>query len=137
MPPVLQRARFYFLMATPLFAGPAVAPTVAAAHEETTVEVTPLEVGSRLESMHGVNLKLHEPRPMGIVLIFDRPWEGVTSGYSSVFQDHGIYRMYYRGSSDPSFGAPLQQSAPTCRADGTDSAHARYRFSLNAWAQHA
>ena len=68
----------------------------------------PLEIGSRLElfvddylveSMEGVRLKLHEPRSAGRVLTFDKPWEGVTSDYISVFKDDDRYRMYYRGSS--------------------------------------
>jgi len=72
----------------------------------------PLQLGSRMElfvddylidTLRGVNLKLHEPQPMGTVLVFDRPWEGVTSGYSSVFQDHDLFRMYYRASSDPAY----------------------------------
>ena len=79
---------------------------------EHTPAIKPLEVGSRLElfvddyligGLQGVALKLHEPRSEGTVFKFDQPWEGVTSGYVTVFQDGDIYRMYYRGSSDPSY----------------------------------
>ena len=28
----------------------------------------------------------------------DRPWEGNTSAYYTIFQDGDLYRMYYRGS---------------------------------------
>ena len=39
---------------------------------------------------------------------FDRPWEGPTSAYVTVFEDQGRYRMYYRGSpGDGRFRANL------------------------------
>ena len=56
----------------------------------------PIQLGSRLElfvddfligSMRGVELRLHEPRPAGTALVFDKPWEGVTSGYATIFKD--------------------------------------------------
>ena len=69
----------------------------------------PLDIGSRLElfvddylvdTLDGIEHKLHSPRSAGKVLTFDRPWEGVTSANSlGVFRDGDIYRMYYRGSS--------------------------------------
>lgn len=71
-----------------------------------------VDIGSRLqlfvddgliESMQGVDLKLHEPRDEGTVFVFDQPWEGVTSGYAAIVEDGGIYRMFYRGVSDPSY----------------------------------
>src|SRR5689334_375825 len=75
-------------------------------------DAAPIELGSRLEPfvdrylidrMDGMELRLHEPRSEGTVFDFDQPWEGVTSGYVSVFKDGDIYRMYYRGSNDPSY----------------------------------
>ncbi len=68
----------------------------------------PLRIGSRLElfvddyvieSMDGVRLRLQTPQPAGIVMNHDKPWEGTTSAYHSVFQDGDLFRMYYRGSS--------------------------------------
>ncbi|MDB6167215.1 MAG: hypothetical protein JWM88_79, partial [Verrucomicrobia bacterium] len=62
----------------------------------TCEEAAPVEIGSRLElfvddylidTMKDVRLKLHEPRSMGTAMVFDKPWEGVTSGYVSVFKD--------------------------------------------------
>lgn len=82
--------------------------SVAAASANPTEKTETLDIGSRLElfvddylveSMEGVRLKLHEPRSAGRVLTFDKPWEGVTSDYISVFKDDDRYRMYYRGSS--------------------------------------
>ncbi|MEA3402776.1 MAG: hypothetical protein U9R79_16165 [Armatimonadota bacterium] len=68
----------------------------------------PVEIGSRLEllvdehlieRMTGdARLRLHHPVPREVVQLRDRPWEGNSSGYTTVFQDGDIYRMYYRGS---------------------------------------
>jgi hypothetical protein len=99
----------------------------------------PIELGSRLElfvdhhlidRLDQVVLKLHEPRSMGTVFTFDQPWEGVTSGYTSVFKDGDIYRMYYRGSSDPGYTitatvTPDERIVPehpqfTCYAESKD-----------------
>ncbi len=41
---------------------------------------------------------MHPPRRAEVATFFDRPWEGPTSAYASVFEDGGRYRMYYRGS---------------------------------------
>ena len=77
----------------------------------------PRDIGSRLElfvddylieSMEGVRLKLHEPRSAGKVLSFDKPWEGNNSWQLSVFQDGGLYRLYYLGRSAPDY---VKQSA--------------------------
>ena len=75
----------------------------------------PLRIGSDLqlfvddyliESMNGVTLKLHQPAPAGKAIAFDRPWEGNTSAYATVFKDGDKFRMYYRGSSDPAYFRP-------------------------------
>jgi hypothetical protein len=82
-----------------------------------------IEIGSRLElfvdeqlidRMEGTVLRLHRPIPAGVALAFDRPWEGPTSTYASVFEDEDGFRLYYRGS--PAAGAP----AVTCLAESAD-----------------
>ena len=74
-----------------------------------------LDIRSRLElfvddyligSMEGVNLMLQEPQSAGKVLSFDKPWEGSTSAYHTVFKDGDLYRMYYRGSSHAGYPIP-------------------------------
>ncbi len=86
----------------------------------------PREIGSRLELFvddyliehtDGVHLQLQEPNPAGKILTFDKPWEGTTSLYHTVFKDGDIYRMYYRGSShdgysNPAFVAPGETVIP-------------------------
>ncbi len=68
----------------------------------------PIHVGSCLElfvdehlieRMTGdARLRLHHPVPREVVQVRDRPWEGNSSGYTTVFQDGDVYRMYHRGS---------------------------------------
>jgi len=51
-----------------------------------------------IDSMTGVELRLHHPTPEEVVLTLDAPWEGNTCAYVTVFRDGAKYRMYYRGS---------------------------------------
>lgn len=69
----------------------------------------PVQIGSRLElfvdrhlveRLDGVELKPHSPRDEGEVFRFDRPWEGIFSGYGTVICEGGRYRLYYRGKPD-------------------------------------
>ena len=113
--------------------------SVAAASANPAETTEALDIGSRLElfvddylieSMNGVQLRLHSPRSAGQVLAFDRPWEGNTSLYSTVFRDGDIYRLYYRGSSHPDYvvrplmetGEEVVPSHPqvTCYAESRD-----------------
>src|SRR5580693_6240824 len=85
----------------------AVGPTVGRAHWAGATEPSyPIAIGSRrelfvddalVERLDGkAELRLHHPRPQGVVLVHDAPWEGSGSGYHSVFRDGGLYRMYYK-----------------------------------------
>jgi len=67
-----------------------------------------VDIGSRLEpfvddflieKMNGLNLLLHHPEPKDVAIVYDKLWEGNTSGYVTVFRDGGLCRMYYRGSN--------------------------------------
>lgn len=44
----------------------------------------------------GAQQRLHHPEPKEVVLVHDAPWEGSGSGYHSVFEDNGKFRMYYK-----------------------------------------
>lgn len=48
----------------------------------------------RLEG--GASLVLHRPVAREISIWHDAPWEGTGSGYHSIFEDDGLYRMYYK-----------------------------------------
>ena len=88
-----------------------------------TAEV--IDIGSRrelfvdhtmIESMDGVELRMHEPRSEGVTLQFDQAWEGKFSAYASVINDGGQFKMYYRGL--PS--AAPETKAVVCYAQSRD-----------------
>ncbi len=93
----------------------------------------PVDVGSRLElfvdrflideTTGGVALHLHQPAPREVVLVADKPWEGNTSAYYTIFQDGGRYRMYYRGShfDEKTRKSPHREVA--CYAESADGVH--------------
>jgi hypothetical protein len=60
-----------------------------------------------IDSMTHVTLKPHQPVRREVAITFDRPWEGNGGGYTTVFQDGDLYRMYYHAwqipGSDPRF----------------------------------
>jgi hypothetical protein len=91
------------------------------------------EIGSRLELFadeHLVErlggearLVVQRPEPKEVVLAADRPWEGNTSAYYTVFRDGDCYRMYYRGAH---FDEATRQEAHrevTCYAESRDGVH--------------
>lgn len=56
-----------------------------------------------IDSMQGLHLMLQKPEPAGVAIRFDKPWEGNTSAYVTVFRDGDKYRMYYRGAAAPDY----------------------------------
>jgi len=98
-----------------------------------TSAAEPIDIGARLElfvdnylvdTLTGsAKLKLHQPVPHEVVLVTDKPWEGNTSAYYTIFQDGDLYRMYYRGSH---FDEKTKQAAHrevTCYAESQDGIH--------------
>jgi hypothetical protein len=93
----------------------------------------PISVGSQrelfadgylVEELKGdASLQLQKPKPKEVVLTADKPWEGNTSAYFTIFQDGDLYRMYYRGSH---FNEETKQAAHrevTCYAESKDGIH--------------
>jgi hypothetical protein len=67
----------------------------------------PIDIGRRRElfvddflvdRLRGARRTLHRPVAREISLERTKPWEGNASGYTTVFQDGDLYRMYYRGT---------------------------------------
>ena len=65
-----------------------------------------VEIGDRRElfvdhhlvdQLTETRLILHAPQPREVVLKFDKPWEGLYSGYTTVLKAGDVYRLYYRG----------------------------------------
>ena len=86
------------------------------------------DMGSRLElfvdeylidKMDNTRLKLHHPRKEKEVFPMEKPWEGVYCGYTTVFKDGDLYRMYY-------LGYPVDPPGNfTCYAESKDGIHWR------------
>ena len=84
------------------------------------------DIGSRRElfvarfltdKLDGTHLQLHQPSPAGTVIGFDKLWEGVYCGYTTLFQDGDLYRMYY-------LGYPVDPPGNfTCYVESTDGIH--------------
>ena len=92
-----------------------------------------IDIGSRLElfvddylidRLSGAELRLHQPTPRDVAMRFDRPWEGNSGGYFTVFKDGDVYRMYYRGL-DVDFSRKDFENHPEvmCYAESTDGVH--------------
>jgi len=74
-----------------------------------------------IEQLTNVRLQLHEPRDEGLVIQLDKKWEGPHSGYSTVIRDGELFRMYYRGISEP--GPDGNENERTCYAESKDGIH--------------
>lgn len=83
----------------------------------------------RLEG--GTQLVMHRPIPREISIVHDAPWEGTGSGYHSVFEDDGLYRMYYKSwQLDPLNAAQRDPNDPpnprfSAYAESDDGIHWR------------
>jgi hypothetical protein len=71
-----------------------------------------------IDSLTGAALTLEQPRDEGIVVRFDKPWEGRFCGYSTVLHDGSLYRLYYRGRPDA--GRDGDDQEVTCYAESRD-----------------
>ncbi len=90
----------------------------------------PIEIGSHrelfidsylVEKFQGdAELVLHKPRPREVVLVTDKPWEGNTSAYYTIFRDGDLYRMYYRGSHYDETKREAAHREVTCYAESED-----------------
>ncbi len=94
----------------------------------------PIDIGSRLELMvdeylitrlsGGAELRLNKPIPREAALVMDKPWEGNACGYTTIFQDGEIYRMYYTARLYEMTETTLdQQSGVICYAESDDGIH--------------
>lgn len=73
-----------------------------------------------LLARENVEWRMHCPEPREVVLTCDKPWEGNTSAYYTVLEDHGVFRMYYRGSHSNGEGTKTPHPAYACYAESRD-----------------
>lgn len=93
----------------------------------------PPDIGSRLElfvddyvvdKLEGdATLHLHRPEPQEVVLVTDKPWEGNTSAYYTIFRDGDLYRAYYRGSHWDEVAKKAAHPEVVCYAESKDGIH--------------
>ncbi|HNS22854.1 MAG TPA: hypothetical protein PKH24_20310 [Sedimentisphaerales bacterium] len=77
-----------------------------------------------IEKIEGeVALRLHEPIPQEVVIVHDKPWEGNSCGYHTIFQDGPLYRMYYRGWNHDMTTQKQTHPAVVCYAESRDGIH--------------
>lgn len=67
--------------------------------------------------------RLHKPVPREVVLVTDKPWEGNTCAFFTVFRDGDLYRMYYRGSHYDVKTRRMTHREVTCYAESSDGVH--------------
>ena len=110
-----------------------VAVVVAWGMVQSAYPAEPIEIGSRLElfvddyliekTSGDAEQCLHKPQAQEVVLVTDKPWEGNTCAYYTIFQDGDLYRMYYRGShADVKGGKPAHPEV-ACYAESKDGIH--------------
>jgi hypothetical protein len=72
----------------------------------------------------GAELRLNKPIPREAALVMDKPWEGNACGYTTIFQDGDIYRMYYTALQYEMTETTLDQpSGVICYAESDDGIH--------------
>ncbi len=100
-----------------------------AASQSARAAQTPARIGSRRElfldrdliaDLRGVELRLATPVDAGPALQLDRPWERSFSGYTTILNDTGVFRMYYRGTPVSQDGG---KNEVTCYAESRDGVH--------------
>ncbi len=87
----------------------------------------PINIGSRLEPLvdeflidkfeGDAALHLHRPEPREVALVTDKPWEGNTCAYYTIFRDGDLFRMYYRGSHWDTATKKATHPEVTCYAE--------------------
>jgi hypothetical protein len=93
----------------------------------------PIDIGSRLElfvddylidRLSGdAQLRLHKPEAKEVAIVTDKPWEGNTCGFYTIFQDGDLYRMYYRATNHDVLIGQSTHPEFTCYAESRDGIH--------------
>src|SRR5205814_288190 len=74
------------------------------------------DIGSRRElfvdpylvaRLEGARLELQQPRPGGVAVVYDRPYEGVFAFYTTIIRDGDKFHMYYRGEAPGRLQTPI------------------------------
>ncbi|XOV94155.1 MAG: hypothetical protein ACFHWX_05495 [Bacteroidota bacterium] len=71
-----------------------------------------------IDQLDGTEIIKHTPHDEGIVLHFDKPWEGNFSAYVTILKDENGYKAYYRGLREA--GNDGKDAEVTCYAESED-----------------
>jgi hypothetical protein len=92
---------------------------------------TPIHIGARrelfadsflIDNFSGTHLQLQTPRDEGVAFQFDKPWEGLFSGYATIVTlADGRLRAYYRGKAVANKDGSAEEV--TCIAESADGRH--------------
>ena len=78
-----------------------------------------------IDKLEGLELRMGQPKNNGVVFPYDRPWEGIYSGYGVMMKlADDEFRYYYRGSPrliDTTHGKDVEKQ--TCIAFSNDGIH--------------
>jgi hypothetical protein len=96
--------------------------------QSLAVAAEPAQIGDRrelfadhflIDKLNGVRLQLQAPRDEGVALKFDKPWEGLFSGYATIVTlEDGRLRAYYRGKAVANRDGSEEEL--TCCAESVD-----------------
>jgi len=71
-----------------------------------------------IDKLEGASIRMHTPHNEGVVLKFDKPWEGHFSAYCTIIRDGNLFRAYYRGVRNA--GSDGREEEVTCYAESAD-----------------
>jgi hypothetical protein len=74
-----------------------------------------------IDTLRNTQLVMHEPEDKGPVLYYDKPWEGLFCGYTTVIKTEDKYQLYYRGL--PNVDGDGSEMESTCYAESPDGIH--------------
>jgi len=71
-----------------------------------------------IEKLENTRIIMHHPHDEGIVMYFDKEWEGNFSLYTTILKDGDLFRAYYRGVREA--GNDNKSAETTCYAESKD-----------------
>lgn len=72
-----------------------------------------------IDTLINTRLQLHHPEDKGIVMNFDKPWEGQFSAYCTIIKDGELFKLYHRGGPlDGKDGSTYEYTCYAISEDG-------------------
>ena len=120
----MTRRKIWNCLALILFSLPGFPPSFASAAEPIGSRLEPFVDGHLIDRLSGAaKLVVQKPQAKGVALTADKPWEGNTSAYYTIFQDGAKFRAYYRGSHVETPSKKSTHREVACYAESSDGIH--------------